>query len=239
MTQRVLGFTGRSVSLASGLLLPRCTAASFKWPQGLWRTEEESKAAELRPRVTNAKVIMPVSGHIFQGEQTGRAFLPKCTQTPTFFAYCSTPTTKQWLSAPLEVSQAHAQGRAWLVGLAHTVGSSNCRNSHCVCRLQELTLGCANSETHMAQNRAQLPLLPPCALGTTERWIAPAFPSRSRQHGNVKYCGHALCFWWVVANWLPDYFKPVLKTWEQARNKIKVQLVLYFPLHVSLWILFK
>lgn len=38
------------------------------------------------------------------GIQVGRAFLPKCRQIPTSFVSWGTPTAKQWVSAPLEVS---------------------------------------------------------------------------------------------------------------------------------------
>lgn len=49
VTQSILDFRERSVSLAFGLLQPRYTTTFFKWPQGPRRTkeEEEDKATEL------------------------------------------------------------------------------------------------------------------------------------------------------------------------------------------------
>lgn len=84
-----------------------------------------------------------------------------------------------------------------------TRGSSNRRKSHCVLSLQELVLGCVNSETHVAQNRAQLWLLPLLHFVLRERQRdelhQPSPTEQAAQDHEIP--GHVLCLWCAVANW--------------------------------------
>lgn len=84
-----------------------------------------------------------------------------------------------------------------------TWGSSNHRKSHCVLSLQELVLGCVNSETHMAQNRTQLQMLPLLrfVLGEQQRDEShqPSPTEQAAQDREIP--GLVLCLWCAVVNW--------------------------------------